>query len=89
MQKNADMIAIDPHAHIVSERFIEDVRAGKFGPALSIEQGSKWDLLVTKTTVLSETRLERNPLPRETYDVDLYLCLEAYGQQFWYPSWRT
>ncbi len=63
----------DPHAHIIPEGFVEDVRSGKFGPALSVEQGPKYEILVTKSTVLSEERVHKNPLPRETYDVELRL----------------
>ena len=66
-------MVIDPHAHILPRNFIEDVRAGKFGPALSIEPGGKWELLITRGRVLGKDRVHRNPLPVRTYDVDLRL----------------
>lgn len=62
---------IDPHAHIAPESFIEEVRTGKFGDALSIKPGKSWELLVTKTTVLGQERVHENPLPKETYDLGL------------------
>ena len=36
--------AIDPHTHILPQGFIEDVRRGRFGPTVTIEQdkGSEW-----------------------------------------------
>ncbi|MEE9257768.1 MAG: amidohydrolase family protein, partial [bacterium] len=64
---------IDPHAHIAPQEFIDDVRAGKFAPSLTIEPGEKWDLLVTKSAVLGQERVHKNPLPKETYDLDLRL----------------
>ena len=64
-------MVIDPHAHVLPEAFIKDVRAGKFGPGLSIEQGNKWDLLVTRTRVSGRERLHRNPLPSRVYDLEL------------------
>jgi hypothetical protein len=66
-------MVIDPHAHILPRNFIEDVRTGKFGPALSIEPGSKWELLITRGRILGKDRVHRNPLPVRTYDVDLRL----------------
>ena len=73
MKSDAETLVIDTHAHIVPEEFVEDVRAGKFGTALSIERGPKWEMFVTRSAVLSEERVHRNPLPRETYDVGLRL----------------
>jgi hypothetical protein len=73
MESKVEMTAIDSHAHMVHEGFIEDVRAGKFGPMLSIEQGPKCEMLVTKSTVLSEKRVHRSVLPREMFDVELRL----------------
>ena len=64
---------IDPHAHISPVSWIEEVRAGRFGPGISIEPGDKWEMLVTKSTVLGKERIHHNPLPRETYDVELRL----------------
>jgi len=66
-------MVIDAHAHIVSETFIDDVRTGKFGPSLFIEQGKSWELLVTRYKERDQERIHRNPLPRETYDIDLRL----------------
>jgi len=61
---------IDTHAHIAPPDFIKDVRAGKYGPALSIEPGEKWELLVTRSAILGRERVHRNPLPRRVYDVE-------------------
>ncbi len=63
-------MVIDPHAHVLPTTFIEDVRAGKFGPTLSIEQGKKWELLVTRTRISGRERLHRNPLPSQVYDIE-------------------
>jgi len=62
---------IDPHAHIAPEAFIDDVRAGRFGSDISIEPGTSWELLVSKTLVLGKETIHRNNLPRETYDVEM------------------
>lgn len=71
---------IDPHAHILPVSFIEDVRAGKFGPDLFIEQGKKWELLMTRNYVFGRERMHRNPLPSEVYDIELRLKdMEATG----------
>jgi len=61
---------IDPHAHAAPESFIEDVRKKRFGNAVTIEKGKSWELLVVKSTILGQERVHKNPLPRETYDVD-------------------
>lgn len=66
-------MAIDPHAHIIDEGFINSVRAGKFGPALSIEPGKNWELLITRNRVLGKERLHRNPLPRQAFDIGMRL----------------
>ena len=71
---------IDPHAHIAPESFIEDVRQGRFGDAVTIESGDPWELLVTKNTVLGEERIHKNPLPKETYDVEMRLSDMANNQ---------
>ena len=73
-------MVIDPHALILPHTFIADVRAGKFGPSLSIEPGSKWELLITRSRILGKDRLHRNPLPVRTYDVALRLLdMDATG----------
>ena len=64
---------IDPHAHIAPESFIEDVRQGRYGDAVTIEADDPWEQLVTKSTVLGEERIHKNPLPKETYDVEMRL----------------
>jgi aminocarboxymuconate-semialdehyde decarboxylase len=66
-------MVIDAHAHIVPEAFVEDVRAGRFGDALSIEQGEKWELLVIKSTAAGSARVFKNALPRETFDLSMRL----------------
>lgn len=66
-------MVIDPHAHIVSEEFIKDVKAGRFGPALSIEQGKKWEILVTKSTGTGQGHGSRGPLPKELHVLDMRL----------------
>lgn len=64
---------IDPHAHVAPESFIEDVRKKRFGNAVTIEKGKSWELLVVKSTILGQERVHKNPLPKETYNVDLRL----------------
>ncbi len=64
---------IDPHAHVAPESFIEDVRKKRFGSSVTIEQGKAWELLVTRSQILGQERVNKNPLPRETYDVELRL----------------
>lgn len=64
---------IDPHAHIAPESFIQDVRQKRFGSAVTIEKGKPWELLVLRSTVLGQKRVNKNPLPRDTYDVELRL----------------
>ncbi len=66
-------MVIDAHAHIVPEGFVEDVRAGRFGAALSIEQGEKWELLVIRSTAAGNAREFKNALPRETFDLSMRL----------------
>lgn len=73
-------MVIDPHAHIAPQKFIADVRAGRFGSAITIEQGPKWELLTTKGIVLGKGRSHTNPLPRETFDIEMRLeHMEAMG----------
>ena len=64
---------IDPHAHIAPQSFIEDARRGRFGSAISIEPGEKWEFLVTRSTVLGQQRVHPNPLPKETWNVEMRL----------------
>ncbi|MFC1491233.1 amidohydrolase family protein [Nitrospinota bacterium] len=64
---------IDSHAHIVPEAFVESVRAGRFGAALSIEQGPQWELLVIKSSAEGDAREFKNALPKETFDVGMRL----------------
>ena len=66
-------MVIDPHAHVLPATFIEDVRAGKFGPDLFIEQGNKWELLMTRSRPFGRERVHRNPLPSRVYDIELRL----------------
>ena len=66
-------MVVDVHAHIAHEDFIKDVRAGKYGATLSIEQGSKWELIVTRNQLLGRERVHRNPLPRRVYDLEMRL----------------
>lgn len=64
---------IDAHAHIVPGEFVADVRKGKFAPALSIEQGTKWEFIVIHSTSPGQNKVFKNALPRETYDVGMRL----------------
>ncbi len=64
---------IDPHAHIAPQKFIADVRAGKFGSAITIEQSPKWEVLISKGTVLGKERTDVNPLPKEVFDIEMRL----------------
>lgn len=64
-------MVIDSHAHIVPEGFVKEVRFGKFGPAFSIQKGLKWELLLTRSTLFGQERVDRVPLPRETFDIEL------------------
>lgn len=65
-------MVIDPHAHIIDEGFVKDVRAGKFGPAVSIEQGEKWEVFVAKSGA-TKASISRGPLLKELYVQDLRL----------------
>ena len=73
LPRGGSRIVIDPHAHIAPLSFIEDVRRGRFGRSISIEQGKKWELLVSRTTILGQERVVPNPLPRESFDMALRL----------------
>ena len=64
---------VDPHAHIAPKSFIDDVRKKRFGSAVTIEKGNPWEFLVTRTKILGQERVHKNPLPRETYYVGLRL----------------
>lgn len=66
-------MAIDPHAHIIPASWIEDIRAGRLGSAISIVPDGEMEQLVTKFTVLGQERTNSYPLPRETYDVEMRL----------------
>jgi len=59
--------------HILPTTFIEDVRAGKFGPDLFIEQGKKWELLMTRNRVFGRERVHRNSPSSRVYDIELRL----------------
>jgi len=66
-------VTIDPHAHIAPPSFIEDARRGRFGNAISVKPGEKWEFLVTRNVILGQERVHENPLPRETWDVEMRL----------------
>jgi aminocarboxymuconate-semialdehyde decarboxylase len=66
-------MAIDPHAHIIPEAWIEDIRAGRLGSSVSIVPSDGMEQLVTRFTVLGQERTNAYPLPRETYDVEMRL----------------
>ena len=66
-------MVIDTHAHIIHQKFVEEIRAGKYSPALSIEAGEKWEVLLTRTRVLGKERVHHNPLPRQIYDIEIRL----------------
>ncbi|MEK6709814.1 MAG: amidohydrolase family protein [Nitrospinota bacterium] len=66
-------MTIDPHAHIAPQSFIEDVRRGRFGSSITIQPGAKWEMLVSRTSVLGKERTHDNPLPRATWDVEMRL----------------
>ena len=53
--------------------WIEDIRAGRLGSAVSIAASGGAERLVTKFTVLGQERTNSYPLPRETYDVEMRL----------------
>lgn len=65
---------IDFHGHLVPEVFMEDLRAGRFAPAVTVEQGEKWEVLVKQGASRDAGTAKRNRLPRETFDVDLRLA---------------
>ena len=67
------MMVIDPHAHILSEEFIRKVRAGTFGPAVSIEQGANGEQIVSQTTVLGRQRRNVSFVSERYYRIDLRL----------------
>ncbi len=75
---------IDFHAHLVSEKFIADLRDGRFAPTVTIEAGSgptpstakmgageKWDVMVVKESASSGE--SRSFLPRQALDVEMRL----------------
>ena len=66
-------MAIDPHAHMIPASWIEDIRAGRLGSAVSIVPGDGTEQFVTKFTVLGQERTNAYPLPKETYDLDMRL----------------
>ncbi len=64
---------IDHHAHLVPEGVLSDMRAGRFGPEVTIEAGEECEILVTQGVVLDSLRRKINRLPKESFDVDLRL----------------
>jgi aminocarboxymuconate-semialdehyde decarboxylase len=67
------MTVIDAHAHMAPENFINEIRAGKFKPGILIEKGPKWELLVSKSMFGNKERIDRIPLPKESYDLEIRL----------------
>ncbi|MFC1492125.1 amidohydrolase family protein [Nitrospinota bacterium] len=77
---------IDFHAHLVPDGFMEDLRAGRFAPSVTVEQGTgrppsvvnieegeNWEVMVAKGVGLDPSNETRNPLTRHALDVDTRL----------------
>ena len=66
---------IDFHAHILPEKVLDAIRAGKFAPQVRVETGRRGEeAIVADITVLGQKRVMRNRLPRELLDLDLRLA---------------
>ncbi len=64
---------IDHHAHLVTEGVLGDLRAGRFAPVVTVEQGEDFEVLVTRGASLDRKQRKINRLPIEAFDVDLRL----------------
>ena len=74
------MTVIDPHAHIVGEEFIREVRAGTFGSAISIEQSPNGDVIVSQSTILGQQQKTADPIPEKLYRMDVrFKDMDAMG----------
>ncbi len=74
-------MAIDPHTHILPEAFLDDLRKGRLGEAVSIEQdekGNEW--MAFRATIFGKERVWKNKLNEPYYVVDIRLkAMERMG----------
>jgi aminocarboxymuconate-semialdehyde decarboxylase len=74
-------MAIDPHTHILPEAFLNDIRKGRLGDAVSIEpgeNGNEW--MAFKATIFGKERVWKNILNEPYYVVDIRLkAMERMG----------
>lgn len=66
-------MAIDPHTHIIPEAFLDDIRKGRLGETVSIEQGEDTEWMAFRATIFGKERIWKNKLNEPYYVVDLRL----------------
>jgi aminocarboxymuconate-semialdehyde decarboxylase len=60
-------MAIDPHTHILPEAYLDDVRGGRLGDAVSIERVDGQEWMVMRATIFGKDRETRNILGERYY----------------------
>lgn len=66
-------MAIDPHTHILPMGFLDDLRKGRLGSALSIEKKDGKEYMAFEGTIFGKERRWHNNLNPPYYDVDIRL----------------
>lgn len=66
-------MAIDPHTHILPEAFLDDVRQGRLGKTVTIQQGEGHEWLEIQTRFSGQERMIRNILNEAYYVPDIRL----------------
>ncbi|MFP6871387.1 MAG: amidohydrolase family protein [Nitrospinota bacterium] len=66
-------MAIDPHTHILPTAFLDDLRKGRLGKAVRIEQGEDTEWMAFEATIFGVERSWKNILNESYYVVDIRL----------------
>jgi len=66
-------MAVDPHTHILPEAFLEDLRKGRLGKAVKIEQREGTEWMTFEATIFGKERSWRNILNESYYVIDIRL----------------
>ena len=73
-------MAIDPHTHILPEAFLNDLRKGRLGDAVSIEQDGDSERMAFKAPIFGKERVWKNILSKPYYVIDIRLkAMERMG----------
>ncbi len=66
-------MAIDPHTHVIPKAFLEDIRKGRLGDSVKIEQEKGTERMEFRATIFGKERVWGNILNEPYYVVDIRL----------------